>query len=68
MSESAQLTTPHRHTTRVAHSPSLAARQGRHLDDHTGPLPTVDYVGRHRKPEGAKLIASIVRRYTGGAA
>lgn len=64
------VTAPHRHTTRVAHSPSLTARQGRHLNDWTGEIPVVDYVGRHRKPDAApnplRVFAdAIVARYAG---
>lgn len=59
--------TPHRHTTRIAHSPSLAARQGKHHADYTGELPVVGYVGRHRKPEGAKLVVAFAKRWTGTA-
>lgn len=59
MSEQTKVTPSHRHTTRVAHA--------RHLAEHTGPMPAVEYVGRHRKPEpeasAPRSLGAIVKRY-----
>lgn len=56
--------TPHRHTTRVAHSPSLATRHGA---DHTGELPAV-HAPRHRRnllTPKARTVAGILAQHAG---
>lgn len=54
-------TAPQHHAPRVA--------PARHFDDKTAPVPVVEYVGRHRKPEpeasAPRSLGAIVKRYAG---